>query len=105
MPFTLVFTEEAESQLRTLEANKSKDVAFKAVRKALGLLALDPNYPSLNTHTYHALAKPSGEKVIESYAQNRTPGAYRIFWHYGPPGAHAETGLQQITIIAIMPHP
>jgi hypothetical protein len=36
--------------------------------------------------------------VFESYVQNRTPGAYRVFWCYGP-----EQG--QITIVAITPHP
>jgi len=39
-----------------------------------------------------------GEKVFDTYAENKTPAAYRIFWHYGPePGG--------ITIIAITPHP
>ena len=38
------------------------------------------------------------EKVFEAYAQNRTPGAYRVFWCYGP-----QQG--QIIIVAITPHP
>lgn len=38
------------------------------------------------------------EDVFESYAQNNTPGAYRIFWHYGPK-------KKMITILAITPHP
>jgi hypothetical protein len=37
-------------------------------------------------------------KVFEAYAQNKTPGAYRVFWCYGP-----EQG--EITVIAITPHP
>ena len=40
----------------------------------------------------------NGEKVFEAYAQQRTPGAYRVFWYYGP-----ERGM--ITIVAITPHP
>jgi len=39
-----------------------------------------------------------GEKVFTAYAQNRTPGAYRVFWAYGP-------DQETITIIAITPHP
>jgi len=39
-----------------------------------------------------------GEKVFEAYVQNKTPGAYRLFWCYGP-----DKG--QITLIAITPHP
>jgi hypothetical protein len=36
--------------------------------------------------------------VFESHAQNRTPGAYRVFWCCGPKQG-------QITLIAITPHP
>jgi hypothetical protein len=35
-------------------------------------------------------------KVFEAYAQNNTPGAYRIFWCYGP----AKSELTIITITA-----
>jgi hypothetical protein len=38
------------------------------------------------------------EEVFEAYAENNTPGAYRIFWHYGP-------DKNMITIVAITPHP
>lgn len=53
---------------------------------------------SLNTHEYHSFQGKNGEKVFEAYAQQRTPGAYRIFWHYGPL-------KNELTIIAILPHP
>lgn len=61
-------------------------------------MEINLRHPSLNTHEYDELEGPNGEKVFESYAQNRTPGAYRIFWHYGP-------AKKQITIVAIVPHP
>jgi hypothetical protein len=73
---------------------------FKQVHKALGFLASDPRHPSLNIHKYGSVTDPSGRKreVFEAYAQNKTPGAYRIFWCYGP-------GKGEITILAITPHP
>ena len=73
---------------------------FKQVYKCLQLLAADPRHPGLQTYAYYSLAHPydSHQKVFEAYAQNRTPGAYRVFWCYGP-----DKG--QITIIAITPHP
>lgn len=55
-------------------------------------------HPSLNTHEYDGMKGPKSEKVFESYVQNRTPEAYRIFWHYGP-------GKRQITILNVTPHP
>jgi hypothetical protein len=73
---------------------------FKQVAKAVELLGVDPRHGSLNTHPYDSLEHPFDPrgKVFEAYAQNKTPGAYRVFWCYGP-----EKG--EITIIAITPHP
>jgi hypothetical protein len=47
----------------------------------------------------------SGEKIFEAYAQNKTPGAYRIFWHYGPDEIMGKKRTPVITIVAITPHP
>jgi hypothetical protein len=47
----------------------------------------------------------SGEKIFEAYAQNNTPGAYRIFWHYGPDEITSKKRAPVITIVAITPHP
>ena len=73
---------------------------FKQVVKALTLLQQNPRHPGLQSHEYHSLENPvePGAKVFVSYAQNRTPGAYRVFWCYGPTS-------DQLTIIAITPHP
>jgi hypothetical protein len=73
---------------------------FKQVAKAIQRLAADPRHSSLNTHDYDSLTNPFDPKgkVFEAYAQNKTPGAYRIFWCYGP-------NKGEITILAITPHP
>ncbi|MFZ4541965.1 MAG: hypothetical protein ACOYNL_09235 [Rickettsiales bacterium] len=98
MSFSLLFTDQANLDLDTLEQNAALAKRLKAVRKALGLLQANPRYPGLNTHKYSSLVGPNGEEVFEAYAENRTPAAYRIFWHYGP-----EKNI--ITIIAITAHP
>jgi hypothetical protein len=114
--FCLNWTTEAEERLQQLQkaaeraaearaaSGKTKtskqEGLFKQVAKALRLLCADPRHPSLSTHEYDSLEHPfdPGEKVYEAYAQNKTPGAYRIFWCYGP-------AQGEITIIAITPHP
>jgi hypothetical protein len=68
------------------------------VRKALALLETNLRHTSLNTHKYLSLRGPQEQEVFEAYAQQSTPGAFRIFWCYGP-------GPKQLTIIAIVPHP
>jgi hypothetical protein len=98
MAFELRFTPEAEKNYNDLQVDGSKKSILKAVRKTLGFLEKDPSYPSLHSHKYQTYVGPRGEAVFESYAQNQTPGAYRVFWYYGP-----EKG--QITIVAITPHP
>lgn len=73
---------------------------FKQIEKCVRLLLENPKHPGLQTHEYHSVENPydSRAKVFEAYVQNRTPGAYRLFWCYGP-----EQG--EITILAITPHP
>lgn len=70
----------------------------KKVKKALGYLETNPRHPSLATHEYEALGKVLSVKVFEAYVENKTPGAYRVFWYYGPKE-------KEITIYSITPHP
>lgn len=98
MTFTLNFTNQADKDLEELEKNRTMLKRLKAVYKVLGYLENNPRHPSLNTHKYSSLTGINGEEVFEAYAENHTPGAYRIFWHYGP-------SKNIITIISIVPHP
>jgi len=94
----LILTPQADLDLRGIENDPSKRDILKAVRKTLGFMETNLRHPSLNTHEFTSLKGPNGEKVFEAYVQQKTPAAYRIFWHYGP-------DRKQITIIAITPHP
>ncbi len=98
MIFQLLFTNQADADLSRLEADKSLEKRLKAVNKALGYLETNPKHPALNTHEYESLTRLYGFKIFEAYAENNTPAAYRIFWHYGP-------GKKVITILSITAHP
>lgn len=98
MVFELIFTDRADEDLTKLENDKGLEKRLKAVNKALGYLEINPKHQSLNTHEFTSLSKQYGLKVYEAYAENNTPAAYRIFWHYGP-------DKNVITILAITPHP
>jgi hypothetical protein len=93
-----------ESRAGTKGRRRSKsskqEGLFKQVAKAVRLLAENPRHPGLNTHEFVSIPHPfdNDAKVFEAYAQNQTPGAYRIFWCYGP-------NQGDITLIAITPHP
>lgn len=81
------------------ESSKAEGL-FKKVHKTIALLGQNPRHPGLQSHEFKSLDHPYDpkEKVFEAYAQHRTPGAYRLFWCYGP-------GPREITIIAVTPHP
>lgn len=94
---------EKSHKARTAKGKKKSSKGeglFKQVHKTLSLLQSNPKHPGLRTHEYLSIENPydTKQKVFEAYAQNKTPGAYRVFWCYGP-------GKKEITIIAITPHP
>ncbi len=71
----------------------------------MGFLEINPAHPGLSTHEFRSLSDAIGVKVFEAYAQNQTPGAYRIFWHYGPDEMKGKKRTPIITVVAITPHP
>jgi hypothetical protein len=77
---------------------KDEEKLYKKIGKVMALLANDPRHPGLQSHDIDALTHRYGMKVIQSYLENKTSGAGRIYWVYGP-----ESG--EITVIRIEPHP
>ncbi len=88
-----------------LEKSTSAAALLAQVRKALGFLEVDPRHPGLRTHEFTSLTGAHGEKIFEAYAQNDTPGAYRIFWHYGPDEIKGRKRTPVISVVAITRHP
>jgi len=102
----LRFSTEAKEQLAELGRSPAKAGILKQVNKALGYLQIDPAHPCLNTHEFNVLSTKE-RKVFEAYAQNNTPGAYRILWYYGPDERDPMTKkrIPVVTIFVITPHP
>lgn len=98
MIFKLKISPQAREQLVHLKNNSSLEKRYKAVNKALDYLKVNPRHSGLNVHLIEKERGPDGAKMWEAYAENNTPGAYRIFFCYGP-------DKQMISIISILPHP
>ena len=94
----IVFTPEADANLTEIETDPSKKRILKDILKTLAFMEVNLRHPSLNTHEFKSLKGPKGEKIFEAYVQQKTPGAYRIFWYYG-------SKKNSIIIVAIIPHP
>lgn len=97
-PFTLVYTDEASTVLAKLDSGQYRTKHKKVLRTLKQLQVYGPRHPGLQSHRYQSVPGPRGEPLWESYVENRTPGAWRIWWVYGP-----EPG--QLTIVTIGPHP
>jgi hypothetical protein len=71
---------------------------FKKWVKALDYLSQNPRHNSLGSHEIEDLTRKYGMKIFQSYLENDTPSAGRMFWAYGPDRA-------DITVLGIEPHP
>jgi hypothetical protein len=84
--------------------SKNELKLFKLFYKATHLLSINPKHNSLNSHEINTLtirfSKKTGYKcrVWQSYLQNNTPSAGRLYWCYGP-------GKNDISVIGLEPHP
>lgn len=85
---------------RHLEQKLTRDEekSFKKLVKVLSYLEQNPRHNSLASHEITDLSRKYGFKVFQSYLENNTPSAGRIFWAYGP-----DKG--DITVLAVEPHP
>ena len=87
---------------RTIDKDETR--LFKQITKAMGFLSTNPRHNSLNSHEIDELSDRYSKivgykyKVWQSYLENNTPGAGRLYCVYGP-------GKEEITIIGFEPHP
>jgi len=77
---------------------KDEEQLFKKWGKAMKLLANNPRHPGLNSHEIEALSRRVGDRIWQSYLENNTSGAARMYWAYGP-------GKNVITVVGLEPHP
>jgi hypothetical protein len=86
--------------IRSQEGKLDKDEkqSFKKLVKALGYLRENPRHTGLASHEIADLTRKYGFKVFQSYLENNTPAAGRLFWAYGPDAG-------DITVLALEPHP
>lgn len=87
-----------KTKVKSGAAGKKEIKLYRQMGKAMALLSDNPRHPGLHSHEITALTARYGMKVWESYLENNTPEAGRIFWVYG-----LDRG--DITIIGLEPHP
>ncbi|MFT4010372.1 MAG: hypothetical protein QM655_10065 [Nocardioidaceae bacterium] len=92
-------TESVIETIAGLQRGKRADaVRAKKVKRTLQLLADNPRHPGLHSHRYVGLDDVFGASIWESYVENRTPSAWRLWWFFGP-------GEDEISVVDLGPHP
>ena len=86
------------SKIDSCTASRDEIKLHKKLGKTLFLLSENPRHPGLESHEITSLSRRYGRKVWQSYLENKTPAAGRIFWVYGP-------SQGDITVIGLEPHP
>jgi hypothetical protein len=96
MEFELELVRKVEE---TIEGLRKRDPRrHKRVVKCLAMLAQDPTYPGLSSHPYTSVRGALGETIWESYVENNSPSAWRVWWHYG-------SDHRVIVVVDLGPHP
>lgn len=106
MPFTIVpgipgVKGEIDRLKHGIETRTLSEVDLRLAKKlfkAIANLSRDPFYPALNSHEIHALTDRFGIQVFQSYLENQTPSAGRLYWVYGPQ-------RRMITLVGMEPYP
>ncbi|MFD1287823.1 hypothetical protein ACFQ32_08240 [Lactobacillus melliventris] len=87
-----------QTSYRSKSISKADANLYKKWGKALKFLSENPKHPGLHTHEISSLTNRYGMKVWQSYLENKTSNARRMFWVYAP-------NVGDITIIGLDPHP
>ena len=74
--------------------DKDEGRFFRKLVKALTYLQENPRHNSLATHEIEDLTRKCGVKVFQSYLENNTPSAGRLFWAYGPDKGARQKGIR-----------
>jgi hypothetical protein len=98
LPEMAAFWDDLSTRKQQGKLGRDEEKFFKKLVKTLGFLAENPRHNSLASHEIDALTAKYGLKIFQSYLENNTPAAGRIFWAYGPE-------KQDITVLAVEPHP
>lgn len=83
--------------LRQAQGSARLREKFKKAKKAIRMMReAGPAYPSFCTHQMNDLKGPGDETIWNSYVENNTSQAWRMYWIRRPDGA--------IQIVSIGPH-
>jgi hypothetical protein len=104
VPVMQAYWDDMRQRAQENRLDKEDKKLWKKLAKTVLLLSSNPRHNSLESHEIDDLTRRYSKligrpcKVWQSYLENNTPAAGRLFWVYGPDRA-------EITVIGLEPHP
>ncbi|MBR7191910.1 hypothetical protein [Gordonia sp. SCSIO 19800] len=96
-PIRIDLSPSVDEWLRHAAVTASLRGKFKKARRAIRMMnEVGPSHPSFCTHQMQHLKGPDGRTIWNSYVENKTPQAWRMYWVRLDDGA--------IQIVSIGPH-
>lgn len=96
-PFEVVLSDKVDAWAKAAATSPKLHMKFKKFKKAVKLLReVGPSHPGLRTHKMSVWCGPNGEPVWNSYVENATPSAWRMYWIYDGP--------DRIHVLSVGPH-
>lgn len=93
----VVFSPSVDDWLRAAKGSAQLREKFKKAQKAIRMMReAGPTYPSFCTHQMQHLKGPGDVPIWNSYVENKTPQAWRMYWVRRDDGA--------VQIVSIGPH-
>jgi mRNA-degrading endonuclease RelE of RelBE toxin-antitoxin system len=84
VPEMEAFWKDLSTRKQAGKLDKNEQRFFKKWVKALGYLSSNPRHTGLGSHEIDELTRKYRLKIFQSYLENETPAAGRMFWAYGP---------------------
>ncbi len=84
LPEMEAFWNDLSTRRQQGKLDKEGEKFLKKLVKALAFLGQNPRHPGLASHEIDDLTRKYGVKIFQSYLENNTPAAGRLFWAYGP---------------------
>lgn len=73
------YSDKAKNDLNDLKKAGQNKKLLK-IKNAIKKLEENPKHPGLHTHKNNSVENPFCKETFQSYVENKTPGAFRIFW-------------------------
>lgn len=96
-PFRITTSDKVDKWAKHARASSQLERKYKKFKKAVKFLRdIGPRHPGLETHQMHTWQGPNKESVYNSYLENGTPSAWRMYWIFDGPDC--------IHILSVGPH-